>query len=374
MSPTLLDAPPPLCFPESPIRGSGQSPDAFARFAEEGTDQLTWSPDFQPEPRLVGSEAIQLERRGVTQASAHRFPLKTHTDKTLEFWGKQTTHKNTVAAKLRQAGEVDAAAKLELCHSYYTFAICRECGVTKKFPNRCDQFYCPECQPHLSNERKKQVEWWIPTVQNPWHVVLTVKNIPDLLPAHVDEFRRWWTNLRNRKFCAGWEGGFYSMEVTNEGKGWHLHLHALVSAHFIDSFELSRQWASVTNGMGRIVHARHATGDTYLNEVAKYVVKGSQLAAWTPDQVLTFIRAFTGKRCFGVFGSLYGMRTEFAEWVAELKQQKPKCDCGSCNIRYLSEADYLLLDCQPTTGQQRAQPPPLVECELRLGITPFFPH
>jgi hypothetical protein len=287
-----------------------------------------------------------------------------------EFWRKQTTHKNTVAAKLRQAGYRELAQSLEDCHSYYTFAVCNNCGIVQKFPNRCDQFFCPECQPHLAKERKRQVEWWTVGLKQPKHVVLTVRNIPDLTSDHVDELRAWFTKLRRRKFASNWAAGFYSIEVTNEGKGWHLHLHVLVEARWIDSSELALQWDSITNGFGRIVKVKDCRDDSYLAEVTKYAVKGVQLAAWSPDQIATFITAFQNKRTFGVFGTLYGQRTEFAEWIATIKQSRPRCRCGSDNCRYYSETDYLLLECQPDLIA-KPRPPNQPNPQLQLNIRDF---
>lgn len=265
----------------------------------------------------------------------------------VEFWSHHTIHKNAAAAKLREAGRPDLAQSLEDCHSHYTVAVCRDCGRTVKFPNRCDTFYCPECQPRLAHERAESVGWWARQVQQPKHVVLTARNTPDLTPEHVKEFKDWWKKLRRRKVARHWQGGFYSLEVTNEGRGWHLHLHALIDARWIDAGQLATEWASVTAGAGHIVRVKDSRQADYLHEVTKYCVKGSMLAKWTGPDIAAFIGAFTGQRTFGVFGSLYGKRTEFADWLKTLRDEKPKCECGSSNIAYYSEAEFLTLSLQP---------------------------
>ena len=172
---------------------------------------------------------------------------------------------------------MDLAAKLEHCHTEYTFAVCGDCGRVAKFPNRCDCHYCPECQPRLSHDRKEAVEWWTTLVTEPKHVVLTVRNTPDLQPGHIDELRDYFSALRRTAFAtkvtywwiqnppattdstceppppviqqikryqdrtatgyclksSPWRGGFYSFECTNERRGWHLHIHALIDSDFI---------------------------------------------------------------------------------------------------------------------------------------------
>jgi hypothetical protein len=190
--------------------------------------------------------------------------------------------------------------------------------------------------------------------------------------GHVKEFKAWWSKLRRRKFAKTWKGGFYNLEVTNEQNGWHLHLHALVDARWIDGSELSRQWCDITGGAGYIVKVQDCRKKDYLHEVTKYAVKGSELARWTPDQIRTFIEAFDGIRAFGVFGSLYGKRTEFREWLDSIRGHKPLCTCGSCNIRYLSEAEALLDDFQPTQATAARPPPPPEHPELTLGVSRNF--
>jgi len=359
------DGPCPL---EPSIPPEGPSPSAtdvlppadendWSRFVEEADSALAWDPDSVPRERLADDEGVILESRGLTPQTELSFQHRPLKLRQLELWRKSTIHKNTVALKLREAGWHAEAAKLELCHSYYTVCICNDCKTIRRFPNRCDQFYCPECQHALQVERRKQVEWWTRECRSPKHVVLTIKNIPDLTAGHVDEFRRYFTKLRRLKFCRNWVGGFYRLEVTNEGRGWHLHLHALVEARFIDEGQLKNVWRKITNGLGFICRVIPVTGDSYLREVTKYVVKGSTIAKWEPSTIVTFLQAFLNKRTFGVFGNLYAKRTEFAEWIAMLKTSRPKCVCGSCNVTYLDEAKFLLMDCIPDVAVHDPPPP-----------------
>ncbi len=300
---------------------------------------------------------VKLETRGTTSQEVD--PQNEVNGKLHQFllWAVNTLHKNEVAYKLHLAGLHEEGETLQKCHTIYTIAQCKGCAGIQKFPNRCDNFFCPECQPRISNDRKKAVSWWVREVQQPKHVVLTVKNVPDLTKAHVQEFRSWWTKLRRSKFARNWEGGFYSLEVTNEGRGWHLHLHALVNAGWIDQFQLSEKWSKITNGMGRIVKARDARQINYLAEVTKYVVKGSMLAAWTPDQIAAFVNAFRGVRTFGVFGSLFGVRTKFAEWWKAIRNERPACKCGCNEAHYFTEAQFMEKDFV-AVGNVESIPPP----------------
>jgi hypothetical protein len=349
---------------ETEIVGRGGS-DGDGRFAELVGDTLLWNPDQAPEGRLSALDTIQLDIRGLTSHPDRGHAQPTSRQQQTEFWKSQTAQKNSVAAKLRTAGLVEEASRLEHCHSYYTVAQCGDCGAVRKFPNRCDRFYCPECQPALSHERRRQVEWWVGMIKQPKHVVLTVRNIPDLTRGHVDQLQDWFGRLRRRKFCRDWRGGFYSIELTNEGQGWHLHIHALVDADWIDSAGLALAWDNTTNGMGRIVSVSDCREKNYLAEVTKYAVKGSMLAKWSAGEIATFVRAFQGKRTFGVFGNLYAARTEFAEWIATLKACKPKCPCGSCNVSYFDELTWESRALQPTPAPRPPpQPAPAAQSDL----------
>ena len=303
-------------------------------------------------------ETLKLETTGVTRQNPAGKVLFG------ELWKQATIFKFSVAAKLKEAGMPEKAEVLEDCHSRLIYCQCDGCHSVKIFRNRCDRFYCPECQPKLAKRRAAGVAWWAVELSQPKHVVLTVQNIDQLSRGHVDELKKWFTRLRHRIFAQNWRGGFYSVEVTNEGRGWHLHLHALVDARWIDAGELARQWYSVTNGFGKIVKVKDCRRHDYLAEVTKYAVKGSELAGWTPSQIADFIRAFDGVRTFGVFGSLYGKRTEFREWLDSIRDHKPLCECGCVKMRYYSEADWLARDFRPTTDSPDVPAPPAAHPEF----------
>jgi hypothetical protein len=262
----------------------------------------------------------------------------------------------------------EEAAKLEACHSTWTIARCDSCGKEQHFPNRCDLFYCPECTPRLAHEREESISWWVAEVNQPKFITLTCRNIPDMNSGHLLEFKSWWRKLRRRKFAANWRGGFYSIEVTNTGNGWHLHLHALVDARWIDGGELARVWHEVTNWQGEIVKVKDARAEAYLARVKSYIVKPEQLAKWTSDQIKTFVQTFDGARTFGVFGTLYAKRTEYAEWIKAVRGAKPTCPCGSSNIRYLTETEAIMEDLRENRPQSVRPPPPKVELELKLDV------
>lgn len=299
---------------------------------------------------------LQLEIRGITQ------------QRQSEFWRSQTIFKNTVWAKLLSAGRHDLADKIKDCHTQESYRVCPSCNKARKLWNRCENFFCPECQPRLSRDRKQAVEWWTKLAQQPKHVVLTVRNSSTLTKDYVQSFKAAFRRLRRSAFASNWIGGFYSIEVTNEGQGWHLHLHALVESRWIDARQLSRAWARVAGQDFAIVKVKDARGKDYLREVTKYSVKGSDLAGWTGRDIAVFVDAFTGVRTFGVFGNLYGRRKEWADFCKSLAANKPSCDCGCSTFLFLSPNQLLerleTHDKSPVQGAPR--PPPTIQPNLEF--------
>ncbi len=324
---------------ESPPGGNATNP-PMSLLSEYFPDEAP------PVPPRFDLPPIKLETRGVTPQKDQR-----------EFWHSNTIFKFAVAAKLREAGRFETAKTLEECHTRYSVGICRGCGKHEHYPNRCDNFFCAECQPRLSSDRRRAVEWWTREVKQPKHVVLTTKNTLDIKKSHIQELRGWFTALRRSRFARGWRGGFYSIEVTNEGAGWHLHLHAIVDANWIDSIQLSTQWARITNQVGKIVKVKDARAKDYLAEVTKYAVKGSELAKWSGTKICEFLDAFTGVRTFGVFGTLYGARTRFHDWWKQVRSLTHRCACGCAEFIYFSESQFLKWDLVPTPLESALPPP-----------------
>lgn len=288
----------------------------------------------------------RLESRGVTKQT--------------ELWQAAAVHKLSVASKLRSIGRLDLCLPLEICHTEQSFALCTGCRKVSAFYNRCERHYCPACQPRLARERRESVEWWAKQIREPKHVVLTVRNSEVLTKLYVKTFKQCFNRLRRSKFAQSWRGGFYRLEVTNEGRGWHLHLHALIDAGWISQNGLAEAWAKIIGQDIAIVHVRDVHSRDYLSEVTKYTVKGSQLAGWEPLKIAEFIEALQGVRSFGVFGDLYGKRTEWAEWIAGIQADGHKCECGCDHFRILSEKELEWENVQRellTRGHQATAPP-----------------
>ena len=275
-----------------------------------------------------GPESLQLETRGLTSQP-----------KQGELWRSGLHFKETVAYKLTLVGRPDLAEPVGTCHTEQISLMCTGCNRVNTFWNRCDLFYCPACQPRLARERLESVEWWAKEIRQPKHVVLTLANTRELTKEHVQHLKDSFTRLRRSKFAAGWLGGLYRVEVTNEGKGWHLHMHALIDSRWIDGSGLAVAWHKANRGTGYIVKVKDCRAKDYLAEVTKYAVKGSEIARWSGEQIAAFVDSLKGLRTFGVFGSLYGKRTEWKEFLAGLAEKRSVCACGCSDYKVCTVAE-----------------------------------
>jgi hypothetical protein len=257
---------------------------------------------------------------------------------TSELWKREQLWAQSLAAKLREVGEIEKATTLENCHSRETFQHCLDCGHVLSFKNRCDRFYCSMCCQSLSFKRRRSVEAWARTISQPKHLVLTARNRTSISNNYVKWFKLGISKLRRTNACGDWRGGLYSLEVTNEGKGWHLHCHLLIDTDWLDMPRVSESWAKQVQQDFAICAVRDCREQTYLSEVTKYAVKGSQLASWSGPDAAGYIAAMTGVRQFGTFGTLFKDRA-LRQSIKESLEPEP-CKCPKCEgktLRWLDE-------------------------------------
>lgn len=254
-----------------------------------------------------------------------------------EFWLNASCFHETIVAKLDSAGRGDLVGRMRDCHTAELMLTCTGCGVQRLVSNRCEKRWCPICVARLARERRDQLTWWIATLKQPKHVVLTCRNTSSLTRERVRAFRTSLRKLRNQKLCRDWKSGVWSLEVTNESRGWHLHAHLLVETRWIESPQLARCWGKLVGQDYAIVKVKDGRKPDYLRELSKYVVKSSQLAGWKPSEIVEFMDAFTGTRTFGVFGSLVGERERWKRELRELRKSRSRCSCG-CNDFHVEDA------------------------------------
>lgn len=245
-----------------------------------------------------------------------------------ELWDKQDHWRDTIASKLRGLLDTPQTRNLDRCGKEQMFRHCRGCGQTETFEYHCDLRFCPRCNHRITARRIKVLKKWADQIKQPKHLVTTQRNFAVLTHQQIRKHQKALVALRRSKVFEQVKGGCVSVELTNESRGWHLHAHWLVDARWVDAAQLSITWASIIGqDDGAIVKVKDVRGQDYLCELAKYVVKGSDLATWEPDEILQFILAIHRCRFFFQFGSLFKLGRQIR---AQLKHERTPtvCDCG----------------------------------------------
>ena len=130
-----------------------------------------------------------------------------------------------------------------------------------------------------------------------------------------------------------------SVEITNEGAGWHLHSHWLLDADWLEMPEISRQWGKLVGQTFAVCKVMDVRDEDYIREVTKYVVEGSEMAKWPREAINEFVRAVRGRRFFFAFGSLFKDSPEIRRALTADEKEKPVCECGCEDFIFRDEQD-----------------------------------
>jgi hypothetical protein len=112
---------------------------------------------------------------------------------------------------------------------------------------RCGDRTCVECRKKDFYRLLRSYRPYVATLQD--HqlklVTLTLKNTA-YLEGTVDRLRKAWKKLLRRgPYRTLWHGGAYAIECVNKGRGWHVHLHALVEGGYIAQEQLVQDWLAL---------------------------------------------------------------------------------------------------------------------------------
>lgn len=236
----------------------------------------------------------------------------------------------SLCCKLREVGQNQIASRLSQCGREEKILVCQGCGKRKIVTDRCSNRWCCFCGPRTAKRRAEEIQAWSGQLKQPKHVVLTQRNSTTIRRSLVRQFARNLYKLRKQSWKPKWEGGTWTIELTNESRGWHLHAHLLIESRWVDSTDLAKRWGKLAGQDYAIVKVKDARAKDYCAEVAKYVCKPAQLTSWQPNEIAEVIHAFKGVRVFGVYGRLLPLRAEWRSSVKRARHDRSTCDCGEC--------------------------------------------
>jgi len=265
------------------------------------------------------------------------------------------THKHMVAEKLRSLGVSREFTNFERCGNEQIYATCKNCRTTKKFLFACNRKWCPNCNWKITRARSEMVGLWAQQIKQPKHLVLTMRNFQKLTPDKIRDFQKALLKLRRQDIFSQVAGGCCSIEITNAGEGWHLHAHLLLDVKWLDMKAVSIQWGALIAQEFGIVKIKDVRDQSYLHEVTKYVAKGSELAAWSAQDLYAFIRSIKGRRLFFQFGSLLKLGPQIKRELNLRKKAPAQCECGCAEFVYESEDDWEASGCNLDGRMSRAE-------------------
>lgn len=245
--------------------------------------------------------------------------------------------------RLEEEDAPDLIGPMESCGDPLPM-VCTHCGETHEGILRCKKRYCPECQPKQAIEKVMRWQRAIESIQWPLFITLTMGNTSD--PESIKFIKKRWSAFRRRKLIKERiKGGVATFEITNTGRGWHPHIHAIADCRWLSldvpeplrtdspevvaekcslaKAELSALWADQIKQPFAIVDARRVyDGRKIVTEVIKYAVKGSDLLN-SPDPIAPLLRAIKGTRMLAGWGSMFPL--------PELDPDEPAAvACKSC--------------------------------------------
>lgn len=175
-------------------------------------------------------------------------------------------------------------------------------------------------------DRRRAVAVMAPGLRG-FFVTLTVKNGPDLaerfhhLKSSFDQLQQGRRNARagRRSEYSAFdqvEAAVWSYEVTNRGKGWHPHIHAVCLAPGEPpTMQLRSAWERITGDSFMVDVRPIDTEDDAVGaflEVFKYALKFSDLA---PAENVEAWRVLSGKRLVASLGLFRGI--DVREWLTD---------------------------------------------------------
>jgi hypothetical protein len=127
--------------------------------------------------------------------------------------------------------------------------VCSHCGHPLRVRLSCGDRTCPVCRKKWHGYHFGALKKYIATWPRIYCLTLTLANIPDCQIArwHITRLREAFSKLRHR-FKPAIQDGYYIIQATNSGAGWHLHMHVLYRGGYLSKSAISKAWNEITKG------------------------------------------------------------------------------------------------------------------------------
>lgn len=193
---------------------------------------------------------------------------------------------------------------------------CANCGEKRVIPLRCGRRSCPVCRKGLYFRLLREYLERARSMRDPKLLTLTTVAREELASGIVRTLRQCFQRLLHRKYFRDRiRGGLYVIELKCTGRGWNVHIHALIDALYLDQAAISTAWRKIT-GDSYVVDIRRASSPRGgLKYILKYLFKAPSLNG----QEDTYDEVLKGARLVQAFGAFY-----------RAKVDKPLLVCPRC--------------------------------------------
>lgn len=259
---------------------------------------------------------------------------------------KNASLRSFLISRLEDEGRGDLAQKLVKCSEVFQMT-CTCCGKVKKIEHGCKKRWCPVCAPKITAQRVSRFSFAAGLMKWPLAVTLTGPNVANITGA-IKRMRAALSKFRRSTFWGGTtKGGIVSFEVTNHGKGWHVHCHLLIDCEWLALStprprraeptarkrqllraaheELSAAWGRCLGLASAVTWVERAYGKALL-ETVKYCVKPADLLDCC-QEIGPLIDEMHRAQLVNGFGSCYGLTKK---WKAEEAAKKVATECEEC--------------------------------------------
>lgn len=198
--------------------------------------------------------------------------------------------------------EWDRLERIAKCSS--DMVVIRDGTNYRVSPALCRDRLCPICNYYRSVKLKRKLRDTIKRMRKPKLLTLTLKQSTDQLEVQARRLTKCFARLRRRQaFMSACRSGFWVLEYTfrPDSRTWHVHIHAVIDAHYIAHEAISSMWLSIT-GDSFVVDIRKANPN-HAGYLAKYVAKNGMFLP-PREQLLEYLRSVKSVRMFGSWGGL----------------------------------------------------------------------
>lgn len=181
---------------------------------------------------------------------------------------------------------------------------------------RCRDRLCPVCSRIKGIQTEARIKEAVQRMNSVRFFTLTIQSHGKTLNEAERDLRNGFREIRRLKAWKKYVvAGIWTVEIKRgETPGtWNCHIHMLADGKYFPQSELSDAWKQAT-GDSFIVDIRKVQSvDKAASYVTKYIAKPGDFRSMSDEDLIEFAKAVKGKRMFGTFGKLHGMKLEETE-------------------------------------------------------------